>query len=345
MNFRNVVKRHPLLLSLACLVVVLVVVLAEASYARSVVTLEGLAAVRDPHVSVEDLRWHVAESRGELRHTLQLSRIGVVVSSVVSLLALFLYLRQGLALEEHKQQAQRERERVVRIERDRLEVEVTRRTAELVQLTHHVQTAREDERSRLARDLHDELGALLTSAKLDAARIKMRLAGTAPEALERLANLVSTLNTGIALSRSIIENLRPSSLGHLGLLTTLENLAGEFRARSGVDVHLTLSPVSLAPAAELVLYRVVQEAITNVTKYAQAHQVWVSLREHDARVELSVRDDGVGFDAATASTSAYGLVGMRFRVEAEGGSMRVVSAPAQGTEIQVMLPQVLPSAS
>ena len=101
-------------------------------------------------------------------------------------------------------------------ERDRLEIDVARRTAQLTELTQHLQTAREDERNRLARNLHDELGALLTSAKLDAARIKSRLAGMAPEALERLAHLVETLNASIALGRSIIEDLRPSTLGQPG---------------------------------------------------------------------------------------------------------------------------------
>ena len=162
-------------------------------------------------------------------------------------------------------------------ERDRLELEVAQRTAQLTELTHHLQTAREDERSRLARDLHDELGALLTSAKLDAARIKSRLAGTAPEALERLSHLVETLNSGIAMKRRIIEDLRPSALGNLGLVAALEILAREFAEQSGIAVHHALEPVPLEADAELVVYRLVQEAITNIAKYAKAKQVWVSL--------------------------------------------------------------------
>lgn len=153
---------------------------------------------------------------------------------------------------------------IVQIERERLEVEVARRTAHLVELTHHIETAREEERARLARDLHDELGALLTSAKLDAARIKSRLVGVAPEVLERLAHLVEMLNSGIALKRNIIENLRPSTLGNLGLPATLDILARDFAKRSGIVVHCALEPVRLEEDAELVLYRVVQEAITNI---------------------------------------------------------------------------------
>ena len=221
---------------------------------------------------------------------------------------------------------------------ERLEAEVAERTTQLTDLTYHLQMAREDERARLARDLHDELGALLTSAKLDAARIRARLAGSAPEALERLAHLTLTLDGVIALKRRITEDLRPSSLGHLGLVVTLEILAREFTERCGVPVQLALQPVKLGAGAELVAYRMVQEAMTNLTKYAQAQQVWITLAPCAGRVELSVRDDGVGFDATAPQQSRYGLVGMRFRVEAEGGSLQVHSAPGQGTRIVMVLP-------
>jgi len=234
---------------------------------------------------------------------------------------------------EHEQQ------RALQAERDRLEIEVAQRTAKLTELTHHLQTAREDERGRLARNLHDELGALLTAAKLDAARIMPRLAGSAPEARERLVHLVDTLNSSIALGRRIIEDLRPSTLSNLGLATTLEILAREFAERSGMQVHCQVQPVRLEPNIELVIYRVVQEAITNISKYAKASQVWVNLAAVDGQIEVSVRDDGVGFDTAVDHGSAYGLVGMRFRVEAEGGTLTLRSHPGQGTTVQVRLPQ------
>ena len=224
---------------------------------------------------------------------------------------------------------------------ERLEAEVAERTTQLTELAYHLQMAREDERARLARDLHDELGALLTSAKLDAARIRARLAGSAPEALERLAHLTQTLDGVIALKRRITEDLRPSSLGHLGLAVTLEILAREFGERAGVAVRLQLEPVRLGPEAELVAYRVVQEAVTNITKYAQARQVWITLAPRGQWVELTVRDDGVGFDASAPMPSRYGLVGMRFRVEADRGSLAVHSTPGQGTRIVMTLPALL----
>ncbi len=297
---------------------------------------EQMAAIRSRAAELLALEaGRVAASRDGLYQTMSVARIGLAALSFVGLLALWLYLRQTHALKRQ----QLALKSTVQAERDRLEIEVRRRTAELTELTHHLQTAREDERHRLARNLHDELGALLTSAKLDAARIRSRLAGTAPEALERLAHLVETLNASIALGRSIIEDLRPSTLANLGLVATLEILAREFGERSGVEVECRLTPVALDAAAELTVYCLVQEAITNISKHAQARHVGLTMTERDGFVEVVVRDDGVGFDAAVPPRSAYGLVGMRFRVEAAGGTLNVASAPGQGTQLTLTLPQ------
>ncbi len=298
---------------------------------------ENMNAIRAISVELLELEaLKVTASGNDLYRTLMLSRIGMAILSALSLLALYMYLRQTFALKEQQQEAQR----LVRIERDRLEIEVKQRTAQLTELTHHLQTAREDERNRLARNLHDELGALLTSAKLDAARVKSRLVGTAPEALERLNHLVGTLNSSIALGRRIIEDLRPSTLSNLGLVETLEILAREFGEGSGVQVHCALALVRLDADAELMIYRLVQEAITNISKYARASQVWIGMATHDGQVEVTVRDNGVGFDPAANQSAAHGLLGMRFRVEAEGGTLAVVSAPGQGTLLELRLPEM-----
>ncbi len=278
---------------------------------------------------------NVARTRGEIYGTLFFDRIGVAVLGVSGLLALILYLRQTHALWRQQQELQR----ILQVERDRLELQVVKRTGQLTELAEHLQTAREDERHRLARNLHDDLGALLTSAKLDAARIRSRLVGTAPHALELLENLTDNVNNAIALGRRIIEDLRPSALANLGLEATLEILAREYAEQSGTAVHCTLGPVSLAPNTELVVYRMVQESITNIRKYAKAANVWITLKQTGDRVQVQVRDDGVGFDTHQDPPSAFGLVGMRFRVEAERGSLSVESRPGEGTTIQASLPQ------
>ena len=298
--------------------------------------MEGFRALTADLLQLESAR--VAAARREIYDLLMLGRIGVALLTTVSLLALFMYLRKRFAHETLLVGQQR----LVQAERDRLEAEVTERTAQLTQLATHLHTAREDERNRLARNLHDDLGALLTSAKLDAARIKSRLADSTPEASKLLAHLVENLNNSIALGRRIIEDLRPSALSNLGLMATLEIMTDDFTEQSGIKVHRTLEAVPLSPTSELMVYRLVQEAITNITKYARASQVWVSLTNHDGRIELSVRDDGVGFDTTARRTAAHGLLGMRFRVEAEGGTLAVISKPQQGTLIRVTLPKSAP---
>lgn len=235
--------------------------------------------------------------------------------------------------------------RQARAQREQGRAEAALRTRQLTELAQHLQTAREDERHRLARDLHDELGALLTSAKLDAARIRSRLAGTAPEALERLAHLVETLDRVIAVKRRITEDLRPSALSHLGLVATLEILTREYAEHAGVAVRCSLAPVRLRASAQLVVYRLVQEALTNISKYAQARTVWVELASRADRVCVSVRDDGIGFDPHSPAASGHGLVGMRFRVESELGSLTLDSAPGHGTVLRVSLPESAPDAA
>jgi signal transduction histidine kinase len=278
----------------------------------------------------------VAAGRKGVYQTLMLNRIGTTAMAAVSLLALFMYLRQTATLERHTD----EEARRIESERDRLEAEVTARTRQLKELAQHLQTIREDERSRLARELHDELGALLTAAKLDAARLKSRLGKTTtPEIVERIAHLNETLNGGIALKRRIIEDLRPSSLSNLGLVAALEILVREFSQRSEVAVVEDLEHVDLSPAAQLTVYRLVQEALTNVAKYAKATEVTVTLAPADAEhVRIAVRDNGIGFDSSVQRVARHGLIGMRYRVEAEGGSMRLESTPGGGTLIEAILP-------
>jgi signal transduction histidine kinase len=296
---------------------------------------EKMAEIRNAAEDLLRVESHgVDTSRRSIYDTLLLHRIGVFAMSAISLLALYMYLRQTRALDAQA----REREHEIERQRDELEREVAERTRQLTELAQHLQTAREDERSRLARELHDELGALLTAAKLDAARIKSRLGTSMPEASERLAHLSETLNSGIALKRRIIEDLRPSTLSNFGLVPALEILAREFAERSQVEVVNHLTAVSLKPADELTAYRMVQEAFTNIAKHAQAGRVDLSLGESEGRVLVSVRDNGVGFEPGRQPASAHGLVGMRYRVEAAGGELAIISKPGLGTQVMALLP-------
>jgi signal transduction histidine kinase len=202
-----------------------------------------------------------------------------------------------------------------------------------------LQTVREDERSHLARELHDELGGLLTAAKLDVARVRKRLAGSGPEAAERIDHLSQTLDAGIALKRRIIEDLRPSSLDNLGLPRTLEILCSDFARAADVQLSTEIAELPLRGEPALAIYRLVQEALTNIAKYARARHVQVRLSEVGGRAQVQVRDDGVGFDPSTALRQrGHGLSGMRFRMQSCGGDWLLDSAPGRGTLVQASVP-------
>lgn len=286
----------------------------------------------DQVINMEGAKFSVA---GEVRaSSAWVSRILIWVLVAASLVGAMMLMRLGRARERdhllHMAQLQ--------AERDLLDEVVTRRTAETVALALHMERVREDERGRLARELHDELGGLLTAAKLDVARIRKRL----PEGgsgHDLLLHLSQSLDAGIALKRRIIEDLRPSSLTNLGLMTALLIHCREFSQRAEISVITDIEDISLPADHALAVYRIVQEALTNVAKYAAATEVYVSMQSADDRVEIRVVDDGKGFDPKTKETAGgHGLQGMRFRVRACGGDLHIQSSPESGTSIVASLP-------
>ena len=296
---------------------------------------EHMDAIREQATKLIDASAARMEvSQVEVRRALLYSRIGIAAVTMAGLLAFYLYLRQGTALKV----AGQEQQQILQQERDLLERQVRERTATLAELATHLQQVREEERGHLARELHDELGALLTAAKLDVARLKSKLGTQAPEFAQRLQHLTETLNSGIALKRRIIEDLRPSSLSNLGLTASLEILAREFAERSGIDIATNLEAVELDESSQLTVYRLVQESLTNVGKYAQAEQVDISVRSREGQVEVDIKDNGKGFEVSDVRTATHGLAGMKHRVEAAGGKLAVESVPGDGTRISAILP-------
>ena len=297
---------------------------------------EHMDAIREQAIKLIDASASRMDgSQLHVRRSLLLSRIGIAGVTMAGLLAFYLYLRQTTALKLAGEQQQK----ILQQERDLLERQVLERTATLAELATHLQQVREDERGHLARELHDELGALLTAAKLDVARLKSKLGTQAPEFAQRLQHLTETLNSGIALKRRIIEDLRPSSLFNLGLTASLEILAREFAERSAMDIATNLEPVDLNESSQLTVYRLVQESLTNVGKYAQAEQVDISVRNEGDHIEVDIKDNGNGFNVDEVRTSTHGLAGMKHRVEAAGGRLSVQSQPGQGTRINAVLPR------
>lgn len=277
----------------------------------------------------------IATHRLALQRVLRLNRIGIAAMVAVCLTAFAMFLRQANLL---RQLQLRQRDELLR-EKTLLEHKVQERTLRLVQLTAYLQKVREDERARLARDLHDELGALLVAAKLDLARLKARLGERSDEYIEqRMRHLSDALNQGIAFKRRVIEDLHPSSLTKLGLTAALEILVSEFSERIGIKINCVLKPVVLPPEMALSVYRLVQEALTNIGKYAHASAIDVQLSEDNNGATIEVRDNGVGFDPQMASVSAHGLEGMRYRIATHGGDLQIHSAPGQGTCVRARIP-------
>lgn len=277
----------------------------------------------------------MTQGKGQIQKTLELSRIAIALLALAGLLAFYLYLRQTNVLRET---GKREQESLQR-ERDQVDSLVRERTSNLAQLATHLQNVREDERGDLARALHDELGSLLTAAKLDVARLKARLTANVPDAAERFEHLASTLNGVIVMTRRIVEDLRPSSLSHLGLTASLEILAREFADHNGLQITTDLETVELGGSAQLTIYRLVQESLTNIGKYAQAQQVDISMHNFEGYITVEVKDNGKGFKLGNVSPSSHGLAGMRHRVEAAGGRLTVASAEGQGSLISAVIPK------
>ena len=297
---------------------------------------EHMQSIRkQAHALIDRSAQTVEDSRHQIVQSLMLSRIGIATVTAIGLLAFYMYLRQARTLQ---QISQREQE-VLEHERERLEGLVRERTASLSELASHLQQVREDERGFLARELHDELGALLTSAKLDVARLKSKIDHQAPDIAERLKHLNETLNSGIALKRRIIEDLRPSSLSNLGLTAALEILTREHAEGAGIEVETNLEAVELTEATQLTVYRLVQEALTNISKYAKAKKVLVTVHGYPTHAAVQVRDDGAGFDPAGVGPTSHGLAGMRHRVEAAGGRLTITSSADSGTLISAVLPK------
>ena len=225
-------------------------------------------------------------------------------------------------------------------ERNPIQTQGESRARYLGDLATHLQRIREQERALLARELHDELGAILTAAKLDVACLKSRLDPASPEIDRRLQHLAEMLGRGIALKSRVVEGLCPSSLANLGLASSLNILCRDFSLSSTIAVTTAIEEVRAEDASELAIYRLVQECLTNIGKYACASMVSVTLVDAGKNILVEVLDNGIGFDIEQVSSSRYGLAGMRHRVQSCGGRLTVTSAQGQGTHVMAMLPKV-----
>jgi signal transduction histidine kinase len=237
--------------------------------------------------------------------------------------------------------ARRERDRLA-AERQGQEFEklLELRTRELSDLSTHLQELAEEEKSELARHLHDELGGLLTAAKMDLSWMQSRLT-EAPYGA-RLTQLGTVLDEAMDLKRRVVEQLRPSLLDHFGLPTALRAHVEAVcsKAQLQCEVMMSEDAESIPKECSIALFRVIQEGLANVVRHANAKQVRLALTSDEQRYLLLLIDDGSGMKLDEPRFQwSHGLAGMRQRVQAMGGRFAIESSPAEGTTLRVELPK------
>jgi signal transduction histidine kinase len=263
--------------------------------------------------------------------------VGTIVNAAaIAMLVLFyLLIRRSFARQSKVDTALKSHNRD-------LEDVVAQRTRELSELSGHLIRVAEREKARLARDLHDELGASLTAMKLDMAYVAARLKDSAPRLAARLQRAIDTLRCTFHLKQRLVEDLWPTMLDHLGLSAAVLAYCTEFTFRTGVPCFSDIAEdLDMDPDRSIAMYRVVQESLTNIAKHAQASNVVVFLKRERGGVALRIHDDGIGISAGAASkVRSYGVVGMRERISLLGGKFAISRrTEAGGTLVEAFIPE------
>ena len=225
---------------------------------------------------------------------------------------------------------------------DLLDMQVRERTAQLEELARHLQDVTETEKAQLARELHDELGSILTAARIDVSWSARKLGEQIPEIHDKLQRVLNNLSEAIQIKRRIIDGMRPTLLTQFGLVEALEFAAGEMAEVNGwqIGLDLDVSAQNLPEDISLALFRVAQEALNNAAKYAQASRVDLLLQLEPDEIWFTVADNGIGMTEEDRNTPrTHGILGMRQRIVARGGDFELISVPGKGTRVEVRLPR------
>jgi signal transduction histidine kinase len=251
--------------------------------------------------------------------------------AVMAILATIFVVRFLRAFEVERQQ------RLVKLQADRL-TEAERREALRGELLNRVVQAQEFERQRIARELHDETGQALTAIGMGLRGVGEKVPES--EAADHLAHLEELTGHALDELQRLIAGLRPSHLDDLGLAAALRWYAGEVEERAPVNILVEVEgdEQPMSGLIKVGLFRVAQEALTNVVKHASADEAVVRVHYREDQVQLEVADDGIGFDAPGADRPSWGLIGMQERVALMGGEFELTSQRGQGTLIAVTVP-------
>ncbi len=215
-------------------------------------------------------------------------------------------------------------------------------------LAERLQWVREEDRKRVARDLHDQIGQILTAIKMDMTWMTRHLPESAGEVLTRLKESIQLINDGVKSVRAICSGLRPGVLDDLGLAAAIEWQASEFASRNNILCQVSVPPVDLHLDGDraTATFRIFQECMTNVIRHAQAASVHVAMVQEEENILLVVEDDGIGFSESDLSNTlgSLGLLGMKERAQFCGGNVHISSAPGKGTTVTVRVPIDTPRA-
>ena len=284
--------------------------------------------------------WTIWHGTYRLAGVVKLITAGLSVSTAVALVPLMpkvLALPSPARLAAANQQLEQE----IR-NREQAEDE-QRRSFELLRaLAARLQTAREEERTRVAREIHDELGQALTAIKIELNALLPEPPTAEESSLQRRQSLLKLLDGTIHSVRRIATELRPVLLDDLGLAAAVEWAVEEFQTRTGIECYLSIpdGDIALDGDRATALFRILQEALTNVARHAQATQVVVRLAEADGELTLAVRDNGRGTPKEQlVSHRSLGILGMRERALVLGGQFDIASRASDGTTVTVRIPQ------
>lgn len=263
---------------------------------------------------------------------------GIWLAGFAALYAYWAFLRRRAA--EHVMQENERRDNEAVLQKHKLRLEESE--ARLRELAAFLQSVREEERTRIARELHDELGQALTALRMDLGWLRGKCAGNEAlgnSAAGRIAAALGVVEHSIVSLRRISEDLRPAMLDSLGLAAAIEHHVSQFAQRTGIPCQLRMNREEFDLTGNLAttVFRIVQETLTNIARHAEAGEVSIQIDETPAGIHLAVSDDGRGFDASREKKT-FGLLGMRERITMQGGQLDIDSTPGQGARIHVWLP-------
>jgi signal transduction histidine kinase len=290
-------------------------------------TMDRVRGIVDRMVAEEDARIE-ALRREVLRDLLVAGGLALLttVVTVAVLIGLNKLLRRYVHARENAENAMREVNQV-------LNEQVEQRTAELTELSQHLIRVSEEEKAKLARELHDTLGSNLTAINMDLNWIQRRMPEATREIKERLQRVLQMLTETVELKHEVIEGLRPSHLDNLGLAFAMRSHCREFTRRTGLPCEVDVQEDfdDLDPAWSIAFYRIAQESLTNITKHAQATKVRIVLAREEGGIRLRIIDDGVGVaEESLSKPKSHGVVGMRERMRQMGGRFQI-RRPEEGS--------------